>query len=281
MRAVWVYLLGLAAVAVTAVACGGVANDGTSATAEDVIESFDDVSSYRVEMYVDTPTPLVYEFEEPDSWHAFYGSQDARSGEVLGIGEVLYVGDDSFIRDCDGMDVGCGAWKKEPRGDIIVAAVTPSYLPQWPIVALQLADEKSVSTRGDELVVTGRVNVLRAILENLHVLTEEAGGSKYGRSCTSGVTPSEVNEQGTVVREGGPGSEVCRDTTYEELLEQEADDIANGDEHPATLTATIDAETLLPKSIEVRVPPREADREMMTLRFEYSRYNEVTVRAPE
>jgi hypothetical protein len=137
-----------------------------------------------------------------------------------------------------------------------------------------MAGGLSLASDSQELVIRGSVNFLRAVFEGQRRVFEAAGVPAFGRECTL-LLP--------MVADGTPQpapTEVCRDTTYEDLLEQEADDLAAGDASPATIEVRIDPETYLIGQFEV-VMSSQSEDEALTIRFEYSRFNEVTIEAPE
>ncbi len=76
-------------------------------------------------------------------------------------------------------------------------------------------------------------------------------------------------------------TEICRDTTFEELLEQEADDLAAGDATPATFEALIDPDTYLLLDFESSSLSLDDGGEGVRIRFEYSHFNGVAIEVPE
>jgi hypothetical protein len=141
-----------------------------------------------------------------------------------GVGESLVVGETVYGRECADIDRDCNEWQQAPRGDVVVPVLSPSYLPQWPIVALEMA--RDLQTIGEEeldgeavIHFQAKVNTLRAISENYRHVFEAAGVTTFGQECVG----------------RSDGQEECRDTTYEDLLEQLEPRLSYSDANPAAV----------------------------------------------
>jgi hypothetical protein len=73
------------------------------------------------------------------------------------------------------------------------------------------------------------------------------------------------------------GQEECRDTTYEDLLEQHEPRLSYSDANPATVDVWIGMHDSLIRRI-VFTPPTEDTTATMT--FDYSDFNEIEIEAP-
>ena len=109
--------------------------------------------------------------------------------------------------------------------------------------------------------MSGTVNSLRAVLEHQRRIFTEAGVS-FGEECT--------------------GEGECRDLTFEDLLAQEADELAYYDDNPSAIDVWVDGDSHIER-MEIRVEPSPADDpgDGVTVMVEYSEFNAVVVEAPE
>ena len=236
-------------------------------------------------------------YEKPDSYRLLLFSEDGPSTEVCethalpsgsggscrnivtevterGVFESVLVGDATFSRRCDGVDRGCEAWRESPRMDLPIFGPSPTYTAGWPAVVLEViaVDAGMQMEDGDELVrVSGSVNLVRAILENQRRLSEAAGITTFGGSCTVVMTPGDES-----------GEEECIETenTFEDLLEQE-DDVAFEDENPSQVAVWVSLVDGLPRRIEITQAPRPGDANEGAIVIEFGDYGEVTIEAPE
>ena len=200
------------------------------------------------------------------------------------IGELLYVGDTIYAHKCDPDGTNCTAWDRTKRGDVIVGAASPSYFPQWPIVALEVADGVSVSEGSS---IRGTINHIRAVFENSRRLVEAAGITPtYGQECGAASTPVELttppDDPSTLE---SSSAQNCRDLTYEESLASQEPGLSFYDDNPASIEATTDPKThfltVFKMTFAIRGDNGEPTDEYRTLTFTYSNYNGVTIEAPE
>lgn len=267
-----------------AAACSGGDSDTGSLSAGAVrdlaVEAMADLDSYQADLSIDGLPVLTIQFEAPDGYKTVF-----RGGEYLNteeddpeVIEAVYVHDRVFFRECAAVGEDCGPWEERHVDGPVVSPGSPAYDPQWPAIALELASELSLDRKGGEFDLRGSANLLRVVLEGQRRAAEAAGVTSFGRECTS--SPVLVVD-GTPQYTGPTPTDTCRDTTYEDLLEQEADDLAAGDANPATIAARIDQETNLIQRFETVSPPQENDDKELTIVWTYSLFNEVTVEAPE
>ena len=188
--------------------------------------------------------------------------------------EGLYVGDFAYSRECDGDGDHCGDWEREARPELLVFGPSPSYLPQWPIVALEMIDDAEsvelVRIAGVETVlIRGKLNLLRAVLENQRRLLEPLGITTFSTQCSSGGVP--MNVEGDTF--------TCRDLSFEETLERQ-DNVAFQDENPPTVDVWISPEDGRLHRITITGPFEDGGLpEPMTI--DYSDFNGVSLEAPE
>ena len=263
-----------------------------------------DAESYRTTFAFPLPAEDVREaamwevhYQKPDSYRMLLFGEDGPTTEVCEsytqpggsgrfcqdvvtevtertVAESVLVGDGAFGRRCDGVDQGCEAWRESPRTGPPEFGLSPTFTAGWPAVVLEMiaVDAGTQLVDGNQLVrVSGSVNLLRAIFENQRRLSEAAGITSFGTSCTVTFSPTPG---------GGPGEEVCHEITFEELLEGE-DDVAFEDENPSEVVIWFSAGDLLPRRMEITQAPRPDDPSAGALVIEFGDYNEVTIEAPE
>ena len=263
-----------------------------------------DAESYRTTFAFPLPAEDVRKaamwevyYQKPDSYRALLFGEDGPSTEVCEtytrpggsgrscrdvvteitertVAESVLVGDGVFGRRCDGVDQGCGPWEQKPRIGVAEFGLSPTFTAGWPAVVLEMiaVDAGTQLADGDQLVrVSGSVNLLRAIFENQRRLSEAAGITTFGGSCTVVITPG-----------GESGEEVCTETenTFEDLLEQQ-DGVAFEDENPSEVVVWVSAGDLLPRRMEITQAPRRDDPSAAALVIEFGDYGEVTIEAPE
>ncbi len=180
--------------------------------------------------------------------------------------EGLYVGEFVYGRQCGGDD--CGDWEREPRPETPVFGPTSTYLPQWPIVALEMLENASAieasRIAGVETVrVRGSVNMIRAVLENQRRVLETLGITTFGTKCEMFDIP--MNTEGS----------------FEETFANE-DSVAFQDLNPATVDVWISPEDGRLHRLTITGPVEDAG-EPSTIEFtiDYSEFNDVLLEAPE
>ena len=182
-----------------------------------------------------------------------------------------------YFRECRDVDKDCSEWAKYLLPSVPVASAGPSssYLPQWPLVALEMTRGLQFlgieEFDGDSLVhLRGVVNPLRAVLENQRRVYSAAGVTSYGMRC-----------EGEVVEPGDePAEETCRELTYEDVLKKEEPKLIPYDRNPATIDIWLSPEDFIVHRISVRIPQEEPRTGEMPLDIRYSGFNEVTIEPP-
>ena len=194
------------------------------------------------------------------------------------VSETVLVGDTVYGRQCEDIDTACGPWQVQLRGPIAIAGPSPSFFPQWPQVALELAaDFEALGTEEIDgvrlLHVRGSVNHLRAIFENQRRVLTAAGITSFGEECTAEATlPNEP-----------PGETTCRELTFEDSLERQEQQLSFYDEHPAIIDIWVHPEDYLVRriAIEALTPPGEPESQETSFVIDYSQFNQVEIEAPE
>lgn len=256
---------------------------------EDVLEE------YRWEVEYDAPDSYRFllfmaEGETEERCESFISPDGRSSGQTCyevftnitgrGVSETVLVGDTIYARPCEEVEgeEKCGPWQKRPRGPIAAAGPSPSFFPQWPQVALELAgDFEALGIEEIDdvrlLHVRGSVNHLRAIFENQRRVLTTAGITSFGGECTTEAQlPGEPS-----------GEEICRELTFEESLEQQEPQLSFYDEHPAIIDLWVYPEDYLVRriAIEASPPPGEPDSQEISFVVDYSQFNQVEIEAPE
>lgn len=183
------------------VACGGgssssvdrVLSTDPNQVRDQVVAAMNGLESYRVEFDLRTLEQTTIEYKKPNSYRSLVIADDNQTGERT-LGELLYVGDMLYARKCDPDGSNCSDWDSTERGDIVVGAGSPSYFPQWPIVALEMAIGFEVlQDSGSTVVLGGTVNHLRAVIENAVRLSPGTSLAEQLESQEPGLTFAEEN----------------------------------------------------------------------------------------
>jgi hypothetical protein len=275
---------------VLAMACGGGSSSSVNTTPsadadalrDQVVRSMAGVNSYHA-VFATGDFTFEMDFQKPNSYHSAVVADDDQTGKST-RGETIELGDTAYARKCKPDGSQCEEWDSAPRKEGRVGY--GSYDPQWPVVALEIAD--GVSFSGG--VLRGFVNQIRAILENDKRLGEAAGITPdYGQECSGGAeTPIEVHD-GTVVgtpESSGNKDEDCRELTYEGALEGQEPELSFLDQHPSRIDVEFDPETRLVRRFTITIIEESEQAkaqhvETHSVTFTYSDYNNVTIEAPQ
>ena len=281
MKAFLVILAG-AALLLAAGACtgGGKTPSDPQELADRALAAMADLDSYRAELDFGSSEagPLLTEFARPQSYRLQGGfKKQSEGGEPVDrVIESIYIDNGSYHRECDKADVGCGEWQLGPADTPAPAGPSPLYLPQWPLAGLDLADDLKLAGREEldgepMLKLTGTVNHIRAVMENIRRLYAEAGVTAFGQDCQD--TPD--------------GGQTCRDLTFDEALQQQEPALTFYDGHPGTLEVWLSAEGYRVHRVHVTVPPfndpsqgGDPSSVETSVIFSYSKFNDVTIKAP-
>ena len=289
---------------------------------EQALSAMTDLDSYHVAIGVPTRPGDAregfgweIEFAEPDSYRMLlfgvegeseqrcesYTSPDGSdSGQTCydvltnitsrTVTESIAVGDTLYGRQCEDIDKNCEVWREQPRGPFFIAGPSPSFFPQWPLVALELTDELELVGENDAdgaafIHLRGSVNQLRAILENQRRVLNAAGVTSFGEECTAVVAMPRIVERTGEVVEVAPTAtaedeQTCRELTFEESLEQQEPQLSFYDENPATIDLWISPNDLLVHRIVLSVPPDQLGAPAASFTIEYSQFNEIQIEAP-
>ena len=206
------------------------------------------------------------------------------------VAETVVVGDTMYGRRCNETDGVCDPWREQPRGPFVIAGPSPSFLPQWPLVAIELAEDFELVGREDRDGVTlvhfqGSVNHLRAILENQRRVLTAAGITSFGEECTARAIPRIVDETGEPVEStpdrGAEDEESCRELTFEESLEQQEPGLSFYDENPGAIDIWLSPDDFLVHRIVLGIPPDEPGAQESSFTVEYSQFNQIEIEAPQ
>ena len=197
--------------------------------------------------------------------------------------EVIYVGDFTYGRQCDVKGDDCDDWEREPRPETPVFGPTSTYLPQWPIVALEMLGNASAveasRIAGVETVrVRGSINMIRAVRENQRRVLEALGITTFGTQCE--MFDVQMNTEGSFPSTQPGPTQTCRDLSFEETFANE-DSVAFQDENPATIDVWISPEDGRLHRLTITGPVEDAG-EPSTIEFtiDYSAFNDVLLEAP-
>jgi hypothetical protein len=287
-------------------ACGGGGSSEVDGTPEEwaqrALDAMADAQSYRVEFSApdaDVEFGWAFEYAVPDSYHfsievgeksvdgecyALPGGETTgdcnANGEITNryFFEQILIGDVSYSRRCERENEGCDAWEEQERPPYPVIGPSPSYLPGWPLVAIELAAWDGVRGDGGDIVVRGTVNHLRAIFENDRRVLTAAGVTSFGQSCTAAnETPVAIGENLTGDM---PEGVECHEQTFEEMLAAQEPGLSFYDASPATIELTVSRDDGTVRRIELSAEAAPDHDEGVTLVIIYSRFGDVTIEAP-
>lgn len=261
--------------------CGGETSqeeppEDVEALIQQALATMDGLSSYRLEMGFDALKPIVIEFAAPDSYRVQLWSADGDAGSSpITFAETIYVDDRSYGRQCETPGEGCGEWEEGERPPTVIAGPSPSFLPGWPLAALEMAagleSLGSEELEGHSLAhVRGSVNHIRAIFENQRRAFAAAGITTFSTECESSTG----------------GQLECRDLGYEETIEREDHLLRYYDVQPAELDVWLAPDDSLVHRIRLDIPPHDdpyaANRDSgeAVVTIDYSRFNEISIEAP-
>ena len=199
--------------------------------------------------------------------------------------EVLYIGDFTYGRQCDGKGNDCNDWEREPRPELPVFGPSATSWPQWPIVALEMIENAEVieasTIDGVETVrVRGTVSMIRAVLENQRRLLERLGITTFGTEC--GVYGVQMNTEGSFGSNQPGPTATCRDVSFEETLAENEDSLAFQDENPATIDVWISPDDGRLHRLTIAGPVEDAvEPSKIEITIDYSEFNEASLEAPE
>ena len=271
MKHVWLLALALVALAI---ACGGGSSSSVNTTPsagadtlrDQVVTAMNDLDSYYA-VFATGAYTFETDFQKPNSYRSAVVANDDQTGKST-RGETIELGDTVYARKCRPDGSQCEAWDSAPRKEGRVGY--GSYDPGWPIVALETADDVSFSGG----VLRGFVNQIRAVIENTRRLGEAAGvAPSYGCSSSSAETPPQDD---------------CRELTYDEALEGQEPGLSFLDEHPSRIEVEFDPDTHFIDRFTITIIEEDEDAGLTqpnvkthTVTFTYSKYNDVTIEAPE
>jgi hypothetical protein len=251
MKSAWPFML---IASLLFAACGGGSDPSGSngMSAEEfqdaAVGAVQDLQSYASTLNLGDGVTTEWEVERPDSYRTTIPRTNAETGDPAGTGEAVTIGETIYTRTCGAAGV-CEPWQSDERGDVIAGALSPSYFPQWPLVAVELAEDVDFAEQpeGETLVpLRGSVSHVRAIYENAHREAEALGLS----------------------------------FNLEEALLNE-DDTGYYDDHPGDVQWWVDPKTMLVSRVDVLVTPPEEDGPALLITATYSRFDDVTIEAPE
>ena len=188
--------------------------------------------------------------------------------------ESIIVGEEAYGRACGGVDTDCEPWEGPVPVTIVSAGPSPSYMPGWPLVAAEMAQDLEVidledSDQEGEIHIRGKVNQIRAVLESERRVLAAADITSFGTICES----DPVEPEGDYTND-----ESCRERTFEEYLNEQSS-LEFYDENMTVMAVWI-GETGLINKIRFQIPPNEHGRIEQVITFEYSEFGEVVIERP-
>jgi hypothetical protein len=263
--------------------------EGAETLVEEALAAMDGLNSYRLEMGFapgEAP-PIVIEFVAPDSYRSQWTAVRATNGSESpeGVFDIILVGDKAYARQCEALRQDCEDWQEGPRPAVPIAGPSPSFLPQWPLVAMEMAqgvqDLGGERIDGNSLVhLRGSVNHIRAVMENERRIFAATGITSFGEECK---LEAAAPVSGTPIER----EQVCRELTYEEALENQEPALSFYDQNPATIDVWLSPDDFLVHRIELTIPPHddpsvevEPPDEETSVLFEYAAFNEIVIEPP-
>ncbi len=227
-------------------------------------------------------------YAAPDSFRFVTFFTGGEIGTRTILSETVVTGDTIYRRLCEDVDVGCEPWEEQPRGQVVFPG-SPAILPQWPLVAMEMAGDLEFVGQDevDGVALThfrGSVNHIRAIFEGLRRSAAAGGITSLGTECTAVLTPIVMNETGEPV-EAALGTPVesegnCREQTFEESLENQEPGLSFYDENHTTIDVWVSPDDLLVHRAAVSIPPDQPGDVAVSFVVEYSLFGQVQIEAP-
>ena len=193
--------------------------------------------------------------------------------------ETIIVGDNAYDRRCEeakDVDIECEPWKERPRPPITAASPGGLDFPQWPLVAIELAEDFELvgedDVNGADLFhVRGSINLERAVMENERRVLAAAGITSFDEECIL-----------EAIGQRDPGRErVCIDLTFQEALQQREPQLSFYDETPYSIDLWLSPDDLLLHRVELSVPSDDPEAWEGVILVEYSQFNRIEIEAPQ
>jgi len=262
----WVIVLAL--VLALAAACGG---SSSRPDAQELVRrslaNMLELRSYRLEMEMNGDFVGATEFMAPGRYRFVTPASGPEGGVVETVWTVEYL----YYRRCQAEGQGCDQWQRQLPTPIPMGAPgsVSIYVPGWPLTLLELAQDVQATGReevdGQQAVrVQGRLNHVRAFLENLRRTYAKMGHEDLGQRCT----------------ETSAGTRECQPITFQDLLDQQKEAIDYYEAHPATLRAWIGQEDGLLHRLEVDVPPGPGESRPVVIAAHYVQFEGVEIKIP-
>jgi hypothetical protein len=241
--------------------------------------AMEELTSYRQEFTFrpsGEPVTLLADYADPGDYH----ERLLETGDITETFEVILVGESTYAKYCDDYPDDCEEWEESAGRPVIPGAggfttVGPETLG---LVALeQVVSPRAIKADQIEgeavLHLRGSLNIARTVYENQRRALRP--GERFSETCRSSGSTG-----------GTPSQTVCEDLTIEEYYEREAGGTDFEDVPPTTIDIWISTQDSLVRRVVIakgvllagteEIPPTDRYFEVT-----YSRFNEVSVEAPE
>ncbi len=243
---------------------------GTAADPQDLVRqslaNMIQLRSYRLEMELNGQFAGAMEFMAPGRYRFL-----TPAGGQGGVVETVWTVEFQYFRRCQAEGQGCEPWQKGLPTTIPMGAPGSMsiYVPGWPLTLLELAHElqttgQEVAQGQEQVQVEGRLNHIRAFLENLRRAYAQVGRDTFGEECT----------------EGEDGTRHCRPITFQDLLDRQKEALDYYEAHPATVRAWIGREDERLYRLELEVPPSPGESRPATVTARYTQFQGVEIDIP-
>ena len=197
--------------------------------------------------------------------------------------EQIIVGDNAYRRRCEeaidpdarDADREFDPWDERPRPPIAAPGSGGLYFPQWPFVAIELAEDielvlKEERDDADLLHLRGFIQFERTLMENERRVLTAAGVTSFHSECKL-----------EAIGQGGEGRQtICVDLTFEQALQQREPHLSFSDENPATIDIWVSRDGFLIHRVELSIPDDDPEGRIGVVLVEYSLFDQVQIEAP-
>jgi hypothetical protein len=238
------------------------------------------LDSYRQELSLSPEGPAIsfqIDYSKPDSYYErLLESPGDANFELIQKDGSLYV------RHCRDIPNDCEEWEQSEANEYAnvpslggLTGVAPETLGITSLdLVTDIARVEEISLGGERVIqLNGAIDLNQLFFKNLLRVTGAAG--ELLEACSESSTVI-IGTDGT--REASGPTTMCKTLAYADWLREQNDGADPPDTPPSTIRLWISPDDALVRQIVITVPGRDKDAYLET---KYSRFNDVTIEAPE